>query len=155
MTAGRSYTYGYGMVEHWMDFEASSPVTVGARLDVSIGLDTTDPLDVAFYDLYAWAALYQRAADGSGDWYEVDSVGFSDGWFVEDGADFSDSYSYDYWFDSVGPGTYSLGFGGEMGVGVGRDEVPAVPAPGALLLAGLGAGLAGMARRRSNRGDQG
>ena len=122
-------------------------MTVGARLDMSVGLDTTDPLDVAYYDLYAWAALYQRADDGSGDWYEVDSVEFYDNWFVEGGTYFFDSDSYDHWFDSVGPGTYSLGFGGEMEVGVERDEVPVVPAPGALLLAGLGTGLVGMARR--------
>jgi hypothetical protein len=155
LTAGRSYAYGYGMVEHWIDFEASSPVTVGARLDISIGLDTTDPLDIAYYDLYAWAALYQRAEDGSGDWNELDEVEFSDGLFVAGGVDFFDSDSYDHWFDPIGPGTYSLGFGGEMEVGVERDEVPAVPAPGALLLAGLGTGLVGMARRRKNRRDQG
>jgi hypothetical protein len=155
LTAGRSYTYGYGEVEHWIDFEAPSPVTVGARLDVSIGLDTTDPLDIAYYDLYAWAALYQRATDGSGDWNELDEVEFDDGWFVAGGADFFDSDSHGHWFDPVGPGVYSLGFGGEMEVGVERDEVPAVPAPGALLLAGFGAGLAGMARRHKNRAGQG
>lgn len=80
---------------------------------------------------------------------------------VKVGALFSDSYSlsqnvpfttFTEFFNVVTPGIYSLSFegigGDNMGMLLDNVSVSTIPAPGAILLGSLGAGLVGWLRRR-------
>lgn len=151
LTPGRADQWGYAEVEHWIDFEIDSPTTVGTGYNYIAQLSTDGFSEEAGYGLRLWAAISRWQDDNNDgirddqEWYAVDFVDFEDEWYVSDGEDDIYFDSNVYWFDTLEPGVYSLGFGGGGEAGVLRTSVPA---PGALLLGALGMGLVGGLRRR-------
>jgi hypothetical protein len=147
---GHQSAGGYADLEHWIDFEVTdNTVTVGVDYTLHLQLQTGTG-EVAYGIVEGWVELDQWQDDDhdglrdEDEWYMMDEDGFDFGDVLFDPNTLDISISGTFWFDPVGSGVYSIGIGGWAEAAV----MTTIPAPGALLLSAVGAGLAGWLRRR-------